>query len=197
MSIKKYFIFGLMSIIFMYSSINDVSALYTWNTGWRVDYWAPQVTDLRPNYGVGNSYQISAPWGKSVFIPTKTAGEWNSVKTNAASAGITMNASVDGGWSVWYYWYSDNYGCGSYTYDYYIRYCNSPSPAYGGAGCIGGNTYYSTYYNGACPTCTWTTYSVVGPCTPSGTTNCTNDWANNWNTQWCTYPAVSGTCTCI
>ncbi|XP_073244555.1 SCO-spondin-like isoform X1 [Porites lutea] len=46
---------------------------------------------------------------------------------------------VNGGWSSWSSWASCSKSCG-YGYQYKRRYCNNPSPGYGGKPCVGPST---------------------------------------------------------
>lgn len=71
-------------------AIGVVYALGTVSTGWQVNSWTPATVDLLASYS--DCRVVTAPSGKSVFIPTKTVAEWDRFKSWSTAAGITVAA---------------------------------------------------------------------------------------------------------
>lgn len=85
---------------------------------------------------------------RDMFVPAKTAGEWEAFRNNAQ--GVTIaSCAVNGGWSSWSSC-STSCGTGEET-----RTCTNPAPSDGGASCVGSATQSCESYSGC--TYAWST----------------------------------------
>ena len=77
---------------------------------------------------------------------------------------IHILAKINGGWSGWSKTGSCTKNCGS-GYQKYIRYCNNPKPAYGGASCAGSSTKTEKCNTHHCPVHGgWSAWKTSGSC---------------------------------
>lgn len=83
----------------LWISSGAIYAINNISTGWQISAGSSMTVDLTANYG--DCRVVTAPAGKSIFVPTKTAAEWNSFKANAASLGATLSSCAVNGvcWS--------------------------------------------------------------------------------------------------
>jgi len=185
-SIKKYLhlftplVFAIVAGVFATTIV--YAAIFTSASG------GGAVTQFTTSWGDCRSIQNNN--GLAFFIPANTLGEWNAFLTNAPNK--TANSCVDGGWSS-FGTCSATCGGGIQT-----RTCTNPSPAYGGADCVGSAS--QSCNTQACPidggwssfgTCSATcgggiqTRTCTNPSPAYGGADCVGSASQSCNTQAC------------